>query len=118
MLSDDPTAEWRAHGAGRHWCIFVFPNMYSITSVALTLRYHDRQLACISLFSERCRSGRYCPKDLQLEVADGMLGPWRSVKTFSVSCNPEDIMSTLECKADCFHATSQVDRPTGYSRPE
>ena len=38
-----------------------------------------------------------------------MLGPWRSVKSFSVSCNPDDIMSTLECKADCFHATSQVE---------
>ena len=38
VLSDDPTAEWRADGAGRHWCIFVFPNMYSITSIALTLR--------------------------------------------------------------------------------
>ena len=35
------------------------------------------------------------PKDCQLEVSDSMDGPWRTIKTFSVSC--EAPLSEVSC---------------------
>lgn len=97
ILSEDPSSEWRATIAGPQWVAFMFPHLYTITGISII-----------------ARPGSHVPKDVQLEVADGLEGPWRVVKSFTMSQAPgpdatlDMLTNTITQFFSEFHATSQV----------
>eukprot|EP00043_Microstomoeca_roanoka_P012083 m.116017 g.116017 ORF g.116017 m.116017 type:complete len:682 (+) comp15385_c0_seq3:196-2241(+) len=99
LLSEDLSSEWRAGQLGPQWAIFRLPNLYTITGIALVTR-----------------PGPHVPRDVQLEVAAGQEGPWRSVTSFTVASQPgpaaelDMITRTTTQYFSGFHATSQFWR--------
>ncbi|EGD81155.1 hypothetical protein PTSG_11195 [Salpingoeca rosetta] len=99
LLSEDPSAEWRAASIGPQWTAFKFPNLYTITGIDLV-----------------ARPGPHVPRDVQLQVADGLEGPWRAVASFKMQSQPgpgvqlDMVTHTMTQHFSGFHATSQYWR--------
>ena len=97
LFSEDPGAEWRASSIGPQWAALRFPNLYTVTAVAVTVQ-----------------PGPHVPREVQLEVAGGLEGPWRAVKTFSLPAQPgpgvelDIVTRAFTVHVGDFHATSQV----------
>eukprot|EP00053_Salpingoeca_punica_P017500 m.168721 g.168721 ORF g.168721 m.168721 type:complete len:676 (-) comp17223_c0_seq1:386-2413(-) len=98
LLSPDSSKYWLTQIPGRHWVIFDFGNLYTLTSATFT-------------GSET----KMMPRDCQLEVGESLNGPWTAVKTFSLvnEAPPQSLdkaTGTFTQTAAGFCATSQFWR--------
>eukprot|EP00042_Codosiga_hollandica_P023595 m.94499 g.94499 ORF g.94499 m.94499 type:complete len:673 (-) comp51251_c0_seq2:40-2058(-) len=98
LLSENVTASWCATGASREWVVFDFGNPYTINGIVI-VGWQDKSM----------------PKDVQLEVADTLNGPWRVIKSFKAEmvCQPDHLdpeTKTFQQGFAEFHATSQYWR--------